>query len=358
MASYRYLVADLLTDVVREEMPFSAVSYGDVLNAPGSFSGTLPLSLRNSAGFEKITRANLDPGKTALYVERDGVLVWGGIIWTAIADDDSYTLTIGAEGFWSYFRRRLIRATKTYAAADQFFIARDLVNYAQGILGGSLSVVVGSETSGVLRDRTYNSYERVNLGQAIEDLAAVENGFDFGITVTYVAGVRTKTLHLYYPRRGSRLAHVLDLGTNIESLSWEIDASTQANLIDAIGAGEAASMLLATATDADRGGYPLLEDTISYKDVSVQATLIAHAKSTLAARVNPVESLPTLIAHGTSDFAIGSYSVGDEIEARTTNAGGFLSIDTIFRILSSTVSVADDGKETTSFELVDTEAMQ
>ncbi len=37
-------------------------------------------------------------------------------------------------------------------------------------------------------------------------------------------------------------------------------------------------MLIATATDTARGSYPLLEDTISYKDVSVAATLNEAAK--------------------------------------------------------------------------------
>lgn len=358
MAEYRYLVADLLTDTIREEMPFENVSFGDVLNAPGSFSGTLPLSVKDRTGFEKVTRANLDPGRTALYVERDGVLVWGGIIWTASADEGNFTLTIGAEGFWSYFRHRLIRNTHAYTATDQLAIVQDLVTYAQSAHSGDIGVVVGTDTSGVTRDRRYNSFERVNLGQAVEDLAALDGGFDFAIDVAYVSGVRTKSLRLSYPKRGSRLAHVLDLGTNIEQLSWTIDATKQANMIEALGAGEGSSMLIATSVDTSLlGSYPLLEDTISYKDVSVSATLHAHSQATMKARRRPVESLPTLVAHGTTDLVIGSFQTGDEIEARTTSAGGFLDIDTIFRILSWTVSVDDDGKETISFGLASTEAL-
>lgn len=359
MTTYRYLFADLLTDTIREEMPLENVSYGDVLLAPGSLTGDLPLSLKNAAGYEKVTRANIDPGRTAVYVERDGVLVWGGILWTVSADADNFKLSIGCEGFWSYFRRRLIRATKTYAATDQLAIVQDLVNYAQAVSGGNIGVTVGSETSGVLRDQTYNSYERVNLGQAVENLAALDNGFDFAIDVMYDgSGNRLKKLNLNYPTRGARTAHVLDLGANVESLSWNLDASTMANLIDAIGSGDGAAMLLSTAADTtELGVYPLLEDTVSYTDVTVSATLAAHATGALSASRLPVETLPTLITHGTSDLAIGAFRTGDELQVRTQNAGGFLTVNSLYRIAAWTVTPSDDGKETIAFAFAPTEAL-
>lgn len=359
MAKYRYLFADLLTDTIREEFPLQSVNYGDVLCAPGALTATLPLSLKNSAGYEKVTRANLDPARTAVYVERDGVLVWGGILWTVAANADNFTLSLGCEGFWSYFRRRLIRATKTYAATDQLAIVQSLVNYAQSIGGGNIGVTVGSETSGVLRDRTYNAYERVNLGQAIEDLAAVDGGFDFAVDVAYDgSGNRTKNLHLSYPNRGARTAHVLDLSANVESLGWNLDGTAMANLIDALGAGETVNLLIGTAADTTEiGTYPLLEDTVSYPDVSVVATISAHAQAELTARRLPVETLPTLVAHGTTDLQIGGFRTGDELEVRTQNAGGFLSIDSLYRIAAWNVAVDDNGKETISFTFAPTEAI-
>jgi hypothetical protein len=106
LARYRYLVGDLLTGILREEMPFTGVKYNQVLNGPGAFAATIGLRHR------KATRANLDPGRTTIYVERDGVLLWGGILWAARPSTDVAKIDLTGEGFWSYFRRRLIR-TKT-----------------------------------------------------------------------------------------------------------------------------------------------------------------------------------------------------------------------------------------------------
>lgn len=359
MAAYRYLVADLLTDTLKEEMPFEDVQYGDVLNAPGSFSGKLPLSVMNANGFEKVTRANLDPGRTALYVERDGVLVWGGIIWTAQADDSSFTLTIGAEGFWSYFRRRMLRTSKVYTNADMLSIPRDLVNYAQSVTGGNIGVTVGSETTGGMMTHTitYNAWDRKNIGQAIEELASMDAGFDFAIDVAYASGVRTKTLTFGYPKRGTRLGYVLDLGSNIEGLSFSIDATKMANLVESLGSGDGPQMLIGFAADTSLlATYPLLEDTVSDKDVTSVVMLQNHAKSALTAQRKPVEMLPTLVAHETDALQPGSFRTGDEIEVRTQNAGGFLTVDSIFRVGAWNVNVDNNGKETTAFSFLSSEA--
>lgn len=310
-----------------------------------------------TVSYDVVKRSVLDPGRTAIYVERDGVLQWGGILWTAQADEGGYSVSIGAEGFWSYFRRRLIRLTRTYTGSDQLAIFRDLVNYAQGILGGNIRVVVGAETSGILRDRTYFAYDRKNLGEAGEELAAVQGGFDFAIVPTYVAGIPTPTLQLTYPRRGTRTSHVLDLGTNIEGISWLIDATAQANSIDALGAGEGTAMLISNATDtALLATYPLLEDAVSYKDVVVPSTLASWAAGELATRRTPVETIPTLVAHPGVDIEVGQIITGDEVRVRALNTGGFLNtLDSIFRVLSWDVAVDDNGKETLSFGVAPTE---
>jgi hypothetical protein len=100
-------------------------------------------------------------GKLTLYVEREGVIVRGGMLWTAEADLDDGTMKLNGEGFLSCFRRRVLRATKTYVAQDQTTgITKDLINYAHGVTGGNLGIdTSGVAATGVLRDRTYNAFE-------------------------------------------------------------------------------------------------------------------------------------------------------------------------------------------------------
>lgn len=361
MATYRYLVGDLVPSSgngIREEMPFSKVKYSHALNAPGGFTASI------GHRHPKATRLNLDPGRTAIHLERDGVIIWSGILWTARAGVKAGTLDVGGEGWWSYFRRRRIRTgtggpspstatARIYTAQDQLFIARDLVNYAQGQSGGNIGVTVGTELTtdngGVqrLRDRTFYAYERKPVGEAVEQLAAVQNGFDFAIDVAYDGtGTIIKTLRFGYPRRGRVTDVVWELGANLEDLTQAVDASRQANLVDALGAGDADAMLIATAADTSQiGPYPLLEDTISLKDITVDATLQAHANSELRTRARPIATIPTLLARPTApDTTLGSFITGDSLTVR--GADGWISVDERMRIMSWEVSVDENGKET------------
>ena len=347
MSSYRYLVGDLAPSSgngLRDELPFSSVKFSHTLNAPGGFSASI------GHRHPKATRSTLDPGRTAIHVERDGVIVWSGILWSARAGVQAGKLDVAGQGWWSYFRRRLLKVTKTYTAQDQLAIARDLVNYAQGIAGGNIGVVVGAETSGVLRDRTWFHYERKNIGQAVEQLAAVEGGFDFGIDVAYDGtGTIVKTLRFGYPRRGRITELRWELGANLEDLTEVVDAQTAANSIDAIGAGQGDAMLIATAADPGQlSVYPLLEDTLDLKDVSVQATLQAHADLELVNRRQPVVTLPTLLARPASpDTTVGGFMVGDSLTVNGTD--GWVSVDhERMRIQGYEISVDENGKETVS----------
>ena len=106
--SYRYFVTDLLTNQVVAELPLTDVSYSKALKDAGEMSAsvaigpsTSPLSLY----------ANTMPGKSGLYVMRNGECVWGGIIWSRDYDIVGKTLSIQANEFTSYLHHRKIWKT-------------------------------------------------------------------------------------------------------------------------------------------------------------------------------------------------------------------------------------------------------
>jgi hypothetical protein len=105
---YRYFTADLLTNEVIAEIPFQGVTYKRALKAAGEFTGNIPV-------IEDTKYLNLYettvPGKTALYVVRNGVCVWGGIIWNRSYDVVSKNLNVSGSEFTSYFYHRLIWKT-------------------------------------------------------------------------------------------------------------------------------------------------------------------------------------------------------------------------------------------------------
>jgi hypothetical protein len=107
--SYRYFTADLLTNQVFGEIPFKGVSYERALKGAGSFSGSIGITPETAKlGVYNTTL----PGKTALYVVRNGVCVWGGIIWGRTYDVVTKKLNVSASEFTSYLYHR--RAWRTW----------------------------------------------------------------------------------------------------------------------------------------------------------------------------------------------------------------------------------------------------
>lgn len=111
---YRYYLTDLVSNQVIAELPFTGVSYQRLLRKAGSFSGQIPAieATKNYDLYETTM-----PGRTGLYVLRNGVCVWGGMIWSRKYDESSKTLSVDASEFTSYFYHRFVWKTISYGSA-------------------------------------------------------------------------------------------------------------------------------------------------------------------------------------------------------------------------------------------------
>lgn len=114
VAEYRYFAYDLMTNQLLAELPLTGVSYGRSLREAGTFSGSITA---NENTFNLNLYANTLPGKTALYVVRNNVCVWGGIIWTRSYNIVNKSLEISASEFTSYLYKRVL--WKTWSNAYQ-----------------------------------------------------------------------------------------------------------------------------------------------------------------------------------------------------------------------------------------------
>ncbi len=103
--SYRYFLTDLLSNQVISEVPFKGVSFERANRRAGAFSGQIPF-LEATKGLD-LYEATM-PGRTGLYIMRNGTCVWGGIIWSRSYDVVSRTLTVNGAEFMSYFYHRHI----------------------------------------------------------------------------------------------------------------------------------------------------------------------------------------------------------------------------------------------------------
>ena len=370
MANYRCIAADLRTGTKLAELPLRSLSFSQTLNDAGEASGVLALPAPTTAA-NRTTAATLneavDEARRQLIIEREGVVVWCGIIWMAPYNDDNQTRSIRAAEDWSYFRRRRIDYAAAWTATDQLTIAKQLIDNAQSATrspGGNINITTVAATSGVARDFSFGRYELKPVAEAFEDLATMDNGFDWAIEPAWSGSTLVKTLRLSYPRRGRNFqqsGHVFEVGRNVLSFTWPTDGTRVSNKVWAPGNGEGDAMLIASAADAQQiqplsaggPGYPLLEDVLSLKDETQQANLNARARARVTYTATPVV-LPTLTVRADLDPVLGAYIVGDA--CRIIIPPNFSprfpdGLDTFRRIVGYAVDVDDEGTEAVTLTL-------
>lgn len=159
-AEYRYFVTNLVTNQQIAEIPFKGVSYERALKGAGAFGGNIAITPDN---------AHLDlyestmPGRTGLYVVRDGVCVWGGIIWGRSYNVNERVLNVSASEFTSYFYHR--RVWKTWGQTfNGTLVAKDGVVTVTLVDGSTYVFSTGSTVRFVfyeVNDFKYNGYYEV-----------------------------------------------------------------------------------------------------------------------------------------------------------------------------------------------------
>ena len=348
---YRYLFADLLTNNIIAELPITNVNFTQQLNAAGTLTGDLLLSGVNAAALNVL--ASTIPGRNAIYVDRAGVLVWGGIIWNREWDTAGQHLKVTAREFESYFERRRITTTQSFSGVDQLTVVQNLVTAAQAVPYGNIGVVVPSNTSGVTVSQVYYGYELKTYFSAISDLAKADNGFDFNIKVAYDnSGNPTKTLQLGYPRLGntysitSTTVPVFQLPAgNIVQYNYKEDGTKAANTIYLTGAGSNEAKLISTGTDATKtaAGWALLEDSTNYSNITDSTLLTNMATGQVNVVSYPPQTLQ-IVAPPYIDPVYGSYSLGDQARVIITDDFYPSGFDGNFRIIGLNVSPGENNQ--------------
>ena len=358
---YRYLFADLLTNQIIGELPLTGVSFTQQLNTAGTLQGRLLLSGLSSAQFNVLN--STIPARCVIYVDRNGILIWGGVIWNRTYNSADQTLTIAAREFESYFERRRITSSVSYTNQDQLSVAQSLVALAQSVPFGNINVIVPTNTSGVLVSRTFYSYELKTYYSALQDLSRGTNGFDFNIQVSYDgSGQPQKSLVLGYPRIGTAYTSnqtgipVFEFPAgNIVEYEYPEDGSIAANTVYALGAGSNEGKLIATATDSTKtaSGWALLEEQANYSDIS-SSTLL---QSLATGQVNAVSYPPTtikIVVPPYIDPVWGTYQLGDNVRLRIKDPWQPNQLDAIYRLVALNVQPGENAPERATLTLTNT----
>lgn len=239
--SYRYLTTDALTNkVLAWDLPLTGVEFGPALSATGSLTGAVEPRLAH------LVRSQLDPGNTKIYVERDGRLLWGGLIWRA--DPQGQQLNIEASGWGSYPYRRYdlhgqLNARGPYTYADPCKVVRDVWAYCQETPDGQLGIQVDDTTSKVTVGTPEDPYridwwDTPSLGDVISDMVAVEGGPEWTEDATWQNGTPQGRVRIGWPRLGRRRTDIhFESGVNVvKAVPVEYDADNLAQVVIALGA--------------------------------------------------------------------------------------------------------------------------
>lgn len=322
-------------------IPAVSGSFSHILNKPGAFSVTVPLTY-TPGGF---TLNDVEPGKTLIVIERHGTPVYAGILWGISANMASNTATLNGLGLLSYFRKRYLSINKTFTNTEFVEIATWLIDKAQESSGNIGIDTTSLTNTGQKGTRKYYSYELNEIGKLLESLNAIHRGFDLRFTVTK----NTTGYQLAASNTPSRLGRptnlVFDPDRGGTAFTLDTDASSMANSVVITGSGEGAERIDGKAIDTapTDAGYPVLESvTGATSDKLSQSGLDDHADAKLVA-VSTALSIPSLTLLADAEPGLGSYYVGDQAAVRVNH--DILSYAADCKILEIAVSF-DTGKNT------------
>ncbi len=328
----------------------------DYIGKTGSMSATIPVP--NAALAARI-RSAVQPGRTAVWVERGREIWWGGILWTArVASSTRGELSVQVQAgtFDSYLDHRMLADTQIATGVDQYDIARGLINYVQNTPGGDIGITYDAAPSGVKRDRMYSRYDLPRIRDLINQLSSVENGFEWRIAAYRdpVSGRRVKELQLGSPIRTGTSEIVLDHPGPVLSYTWPVDATTQANTWQSRGATDNRNQAaeshpitseLLVADEDITAGWPRLDGSSDYSTVIEQATLDAHARADHARARTPL-TIPEITVR--MDGSITPALLGATVRLRIRDLWWPETLDRRYRIVGLAITPPERGRAETA----------
>lgn len=258
MPSYRYYTADLLTGDVLGDFDMYGVYAQKLLNTAGNFNGSIKLI----PGLVDMAVEASEPGRTALYMERNDDLIWGGIIWSRTYSSESNALQLTAQTFESYFDHVVFEEHFIQQKVNQELIFQAMVNQLQAQTASNIGLTMATlPTTNVPRTVLIPAYEYHFATDALTQLVGVSNGLDYTIDVAKSATPDhpTKTVRLGYPQLGSANDELhFDFPGNIRNYWMPESGANSGTKFGALGAGSGNKIIRAVAVDSNAlaDGYP------------------------------------------------------------------------------------------------------
>jgi hypothetical protein len=276
-----FLAYDMISGNLLAEVPFSGgTTFSSRLNTPGSFSGKLDF-LDPRVQAIGLPEALLE-GRTLIFVDYLGYLIWGGVVWTSQFSRETATaVPIGGMELWSYFVHRM-QATDystvwSSTPVDPITIAYQVTHDALQSTGSGFGPSTGfplsiNQNNGVPTPSefwitaSYPISQLQTIDTIVSQLAQLGyySRFDFGIDVAYNAEHHPEiTLNIDNPRRGevASLTSVVFETQEDRDYGYPKDATQTANTVYESGSTTSQAPLQTTLGNPNpiSQGWPLLE---------------------------------------------------------------------------------------------------
>jgi len=314
--TYRYLIADVLTSAVNLEPNCFGVSYARRISKPASatFSIVLDSDIRSQKNRDIIEWTQ--SGKSALWIERDNKIIWGGIVWSDVYQSQAAVMSYTAQTFESFFYKQFIEEDLEWEETDQRIILCELIEHMQGKTNADIGIIIpdpGDFDPGdaVIRDEYFPAADGWSYGKAIEYLTNYADGFEYTIEVGYDAdGNLAKTLNVDNKIGVPETAElqVFDYPGNVKNYYFPRTVSDAG--VSVIGLGESDLTFKYVHTDLLAEGWPDYQQQFSNRDVSEEETLESQTEAE-ANRVRPPITVPTLELEPSLEPSVDQVGMGD-----------------------------------------------
>ena len=299
------------------------------------------------------------------------VLAFRGVIAQSqdTLSEQAHTVAFTCHDYLAMMKRRYLTAAtpRVFTAVDQDTIASTLIGLATTVTSanGATNFYPGSylpmsymyvssdgtqraAPSGQVRDRTFPG--QTNLGEALDNLSKVINGFDYDLWPTS-DNWGSDTVRIFYPYQGvQRSSPQLVYGSTVSTITRNVDSADYANYQRNVGnngsADPAAAQLFGEAWNADANNVTvatqgLWMNAANASDVVLKQTLMDKANGDLGRS-------GLLIPHYAAGLRPGAYSwgnpnMGDVVPLIIQS--GRLNVNTTIRVVGITYDIGDDGQE-------------
>lgn len=327
--------APTLTEVDR----FNAVNsiyFEESLNREGNAVISLDPRKQSETIKSRLRDLAVNPSELAIY--RGSTKLWQGPI--TVPQVQGQTLVLNAKGLFYYTKYMQLESTLSFSSVDQWQIARDLIDHYQSLDYGDYGIDVSAvTTSGVTRTRNYTFDEVHVIYDRVIELAEVNNGFDFDVSVA------DRSLQMY-ASKGSDLSATVKIDVRPitdANVFWSVAAGEIASEAIAVGYSDDESYLIGTASNTGlRSTFGRCSISDSFSGITSQTTIDDKATKMIAERgeqlFRPGPSLFTV-----TSVEVDSFFVGDTVEYSYDVGLGLQTFDR--RVLRKAVRINPNGHE-------------